>query len=297
MIQIGVYIKGERNYSQISGPTGPLVYPAGHLFIHRLLQPFGDNIGNIQYLYGALYISTLVASAGIYYQAGAPNWLLLALPLSKRLHSIFALRLFNDCWAVFFMHLSVLAIQTEWDILGAALFSVALSVKMNILLYAPALLVILVKRRGIIPSLPPLAIIAAIQLAVAYPFRNHLGEYVAGAFDLSRVFLYKWTVNWRMVSEETFLSVQWQMSLLLGHIAVLCLFGWRWIGGWDVIIRAVRRPTLPPGFEKGDVALMLFTCNLIGITFSRSLHYQFYSWYAQQLPYLAWKTGFHWSIK
>ncbi|KIY63451.1 glycosyltransferase family 58 protein [Cylindrobasidium torrendii FP15055 ss-10] len=298
MAQISAYMKGERNYSHISGPTGPLVYPAGHVLIHQLLYPIGDNISVVQDIYGGLYILTLIVTVGIYYRGGAPNVLLLALPLSKRLHSIFALRLFNDCWAILLMQSSVLAIQLRWDILGAALFSAALSVKMNIILYLPALLVILVKRRGIYRAIPPLAVVAAVQLAVAYPFRYFLKEYLAGAFDLSRIFLYKWTVNWRMISEETFLSREWHTTLLLGQVVTLVVFGWRWIGGWKVIEKAAKRPTRAPGLGPDeDVALMLFTSNLIGIIFSRSLHYQFYSWYAQQLPYIAWRTRWHWSLK
>jgi alpha-1,3-mannosyltransferase len=46
-----------------------------------------------------------------------------------------------------------------------------------------------------------------------------------------------------------------------------------------------------------EIATVLFTSNLIGVLFARSLHYQFYSWYAQQLPLLAWRTRYPVLIK
>src|SRR4051794_5180558 len=90
-------------------------YPAGHVYIHKFLHSLTDKGANIalaQYIYGALYITSLTLSCMIYYKAGTvPNWVLLLLPLSKRLHSIYALRLFNDCWSVVLMQVSLLAYQ------------------------------------------------------------------------------------------------------------------------------------------------------------------------------------------
>lgn len=94
-------------------------YPAGHVRIHEWLYNLTDagrNIRLAQHIYGVLYILTLATTCGIYRKAGnIPNWVVLLLPLSKRLHSIFVLRLFNDCWAVFLMSLAVLALQNNID--------------------------------------------------------------------------------------------------------------------------------------------------------------------------------------
>ena len=69
-------------------------------------------MGLAQHIYGTLYIATLVLTCAIYRKTRAvPSWLVLLLPLSKRLHSIYALRMFNDCWAVLLSQFAILACQ------------------------------------------------------------------------------------------------------------------------------------------------------------------------------------------
>ncbi|KAF9069860.1 glycosyltransferase family 58 protein [Rhodocollybia butyracea] len=305
MLQVELYLKGERDYSKISGPTGPLVYPAGHVYVFRFLYDITDSGKHIrfaQHLYALLYTVSVALTCAIYGKAGnIPNWVLLMLPLSKRLHSLYMLRLFNDCWSVVAVQGAILAFQNEMDDIGTLLFSAALSVKMSILLYLPGLIVILVKRNGLVYTLRKMFNIIGIQTMLAFPFiQKDLRAYVNSSFDFSRVFLYKWTVNWRMVSEETFLSQEWKRGLLIGHLSVLLIFGltcWcRKDGGvWVVLTRAFRRPSLPAGtlpVTPEYVATIMFTSNLIGLIFARSLHYQFYAWYAQQIPFLVWKTKY-----
>ncbi|KAG8217767.1 mannosyltransferase [Butyriboletus roseoflavus] len=306
MVHVNLYLNGERNYSEIVGPTGPLVYPAGHVHIHHLLHRITDggrNIGLAQQIYGALYIASLVLVSCVYRQAGAPNWTVLLLPLSKRLHSIFVLRLFNDCWSAVLVPAAILAFQKASDDLGILIFSLALSVKMSALLYLPGILVVLFKRHGLAVTVRHLLVLAFTQIALARSFLvEDARAYLQNAFDLSRMFMYKWTVNWRFLDEQTFLSRSWARGLLLGHVTVLVAFGlFRWCrsdGGVAVVLRnGFRRPMLPatlsPVLVSADyVATVLMTSNLIGILFARSLHYQFYSWYFQQLPFLAQRTKY-----
>lgn len=49
-------------------------------------------------------------------------------------------------------------------------------------------------------------------------------SYIAGAFEFTRQFFYKWTVNWRFVSEETFLSKEFSLGLLAVHLSLLAIF-------------------------------------------------------------------------
>lgn len=57
-------IQGERNYKDIEGSTGPVVYPAGFLYAYSVLY-WLSNFGHIraaQVLFGFLYLMTQVDS-------------------------------------------------------------------------------------------------------------------------------------------------------------------------------------------------------------------------------------------
>lgn len=58
------------DYSKIEGPTGPLVYPAGHVYIFKLLFELtnqGTNILRAQYIFAVIYIAQLLLVYKIYF--------------------------------------------------------------------------------------------------------------------------------------------------------------------------------------------------------------------------------------
>lgn len=62
MQQVALYVKGEKNYYNIAGDTGPLVYPGLHVYIYRVLYAItneGTNILAAQSIFAILYLSSL----------------------------------------------------------------------------------------------------------------------------------------------------------------------------------------------------------------------------------------------
>ncbi|NXJ72570.1 ALG3 mannosyltransferase, partial [Rostratula benghalensis] len=228
---------------------------------------------------------------------------------SYRIHSIFVLRLFNDPVAMAILFLAVnLFLEEHWS-WGCLLFSLAVSVKMNILLFAPGLLFLLLQRFGLLGCIPKLCICALLQVVLGLPFLlvNPLG-YLTRSFDLGRQFQFRWTVNWRFLPEEVFQSRAFHAALLLAHLAGLGLFALhRWHRSKESILALLRDPAQrkhpsPPltannilwedGGQQGapQIIFVLFSSNFLGVCCSRSLHYQFYVWYFHTLPYLLWCT-------
>jgi hypothetical protein len=85
--------------------------------------------------------------------------------LSKRLHSIFMLRMFNDCFTVLFLYLAIYSFQRRWWHLGSLFYSCGLGVKMNLLLVLPGLGFIFLQALGIDRSITQALVISQTQVS------------------------------------------------------------------------------------------------------------------------------------
>jgi len=172
----GPLVHGVYNYSLLRGETGPLVYPGGFVYLYgaiRWLTHGGADVLPAQLAMAACYVATLGACTACHAIArprGVPPWVLLLVSLSLRLHSIYVLRLFNDGWAMLGFWLAVLAfLRGHWK-LGSVLYSLGVSVKANVLLSAPGLLLLLLQAKGLAGALGHIALCAAVQLGLGWPF-------------------------------------------------------------------------------------------------------------------------------
>lgn len=339
MQQIEMINDGALDYSIIGGDTGPIVYPAGFVQVYQALSWLtdgGKNLQIAQFAFGYLFSFTTFLTSLVYVAAGSPPWTIYLLLMSKRLYSIYVLRMFNDCFTTVGIVAVVMLLQqaARWSrtindtvmfllcAVAADLYSLALSVKMNALLYLPAFVLVLYFLLGeqLHRLFAVLMIIPMVQVMVGWQFLLPLfwdeeacrlrGNYLKYAFDFSRKFMYKWTVNWRFVTEEVFLSDTFANALLVGHVSVLLFFLFTRFASRKIIgksfgalvkdgifrpfSKTVVKNNLITSPETGPrlILLIFAVTNLIGITFARSLHYQFLSWYCWLIPFILHACGF-----
>lgn len=337
MQQIELVNLGEIDYSQISGDTGPIVYPAGFVQIYQALYSLsngGEDVRLVQNLFGYLLVATnLLVLVAYMTSVDIQPWPLYLLLASKRLMSIYVLRLFNDCFTTFCMVAVTLLLQqaASWSgvsalvsfaltLAAADMFSIAISIKMNALLYLPAFLIVsfFAVGQSVVKLLAVVAVVPLVQVLMGWKFllplfadedaRRIRAAYLSNAFNFSRQFLFKWTVNWKFVGHRRFESPAFSHLLLAAHISLLLWFVFtRYLhpkvtgvsvmelvkGAFGVKQGPPRAPNriTSPESSAHLVLMIMATTNVIGVLCARSLHYQFLSWYCWQLPYLIYMTN------
>ncbi|RMZ75364.1 hypothetical protein DV738_g5528, partial [Chaetothyriales sp. CBS 135597] len=311
MTQVGVFLGGERHYEKLTGPTGPCVYPAMHVYIYSALYEVteqGRDILRGQMLFALLYLATLAVVFACYRRVNAPPWLLLPLVLSKRLHSIFLLRMFNDCWAAFFLWSAIYLLQRRKWAAGALVWGVGLGVKMTLLLAAPGLAFVLVHGAGFNNALVAGVGVLVFQVLIGAPFmQTDAWMYLRQAFDFGRVFLFKWTVNYRFLGEEIFLSKGFAVALLVVHLSLLLVFAQaKWVKLSSANVLQFGQKCIILGFSESERRLAsqrvtptvvmdaVLGSMAVGLLCARSLHYQFYAYLGWATPYLLWRADPGW---
>ena len=289
------------DYETLGGQTGPLVYPAGFVYVFALLRALtqeGKDIFRAQLIFSGLHcLLFAILLLSVYSRTkSTPDLALPLVVISRRAHSIFELRLFNDGIAMIFAYASIaFGIANKWT-LCCILFSLGVSIKMNVLLMAPALAVLLIQARGLAGATIRIVLCGLIQLVLAAPFLavNPIG-YLKRSFDLGRVFLSKWTVNFKFLEEPTFQSPQLALFLLGLTLTTWLIFGhFRWAKSSGGLFNLITKSRLWESriLPADHIATCMLESNLIGIVFARSMHYQFYVWYVHVIPYLVWRGAF-----
>jgi alpha-1,3-mannosyltransferase len=298
MQEVEGFMSGELDYYKLKGDTGPLVYPAGFVYLYAGLHKItegGTNIYAAQWIFWAVYLVFIGILHRIYLAAAKDlqissvqtSLMLVCLSASRRIHSLFVLRLFNDCFAMLLLFFAVLMfIRNRWMI-GCVIYSLAVSIKMNVLLFAPGLLALLLARFSVDIVIRHLVACAMVQYILALPFITSFPfSYLHRAFEFGRAFMYKWSVNWKMLPEEFFLSKTFAISLLAVHLSLLILLAWkRWSKCLGLSLNSLFSGSKFASKSSYHILAVLFSSNFIGILCSRSLHYQFYVWYYHTIPF------------
>lgn len=132
------------------------------------------------------------------------------------------------------------------------------------------------------------------------PFlRVNTVSYLSRAFELTRQFLFRWTVNWRFVGEDIFLSRRFSLSLLAVHLILLAAFAaTKWVkpsgsnlpGFVRNLLNGTQRAV---SLSDSFIGTTMLTAVAIGLLCARSLHYQFFAYLSWATPYLLWRSKFH----
>lgn len=188
------------------------------------LTSHGRNIRLAQYIFIGIYLLQLWLVLRLYSKSRKipPYVIMLSIFTSYRIHSIYSLRLFNDPLAIIFFYGALnLFLDRKWT-WGSILFSLGVGVKMNILLFAPAILMLYITSLGYVKTFIQLSICAAVQLILGAPFLlTYPIAYIKASFDLGRVFEHKWTVNYRFLGRQAFENKAFHLSLLAAHMLLL----------------------------------------------------------------------------
>ena len=188
-------------------------------------------------------------------------------------------------------------------LLGSLIYSFAVSVKMSMLLAAPGIAFILLQKLPRRKIFDTGVIMLQLQVFLAIPFlKANPGSYLKKAFELTRQFLFKWTVNWKFLGPEVFLSQSFALGLLGTNAVLLSIFAFtRWTKPTGLSPRRLMMTLFRPlpsdvqarlsrSVSEDAIMTTILASLAIGLLCARTLHYQFFAYIAWASPFLLWKA-------
>ena len=118
----GFWVNGTTDYELLKGDTGPLVYPAGFVYFFLGLYHLtnqGEDIRLAQWIFAGLYLVFIITVFRIYRKSASvpPLAFIFMCCASYRVHSLFALRLFNDPIAMLLFYIGLnFILEERWTI-------------------------------------------------------------------------------------------------------------------------------------------------------------------------------------
>eukprot|EP00009_Paramoeba_aestuarina_P008513 CAMPEP_0201518120 /NCGR_PEP_ID=MMETSP0161_2-20130828/9037_1 /ASSEMBLY_ACC=CAM_ASM_000251 /TAXON_ID=180227 /ORGANISM="Neoparamoeba aestuarina, Strain SoJaBio B1-5/56/2" /LENGTH=351 /DNA_ID=CAMNT_0047915797 /DNA_START=99 /DNA_END=1154 /DNA_ORIENTATION=+ len=208
----------------------------------------------------------------------------LSLVASRRVHSIYLLRMFNDAVSMGLFYFSTLQLVHRRWFLGVIIYSLAVSVKMNVLFALPGVLLVSLAAHGLLQTVFHVFSIVALNGVIASPFLiTHPWNYLSRSFDLTRRFLHRWTVNFQFIPKDVFEGKVFGSILLVCTLVTWAIVAYYWINQKGKGKKLLRGNVTLSSY---DIVTLMFVFNFVGVVFARTLHYQFYVWFFHQLPFL-----------
>ena len=172
------------------------------------------------------------------------------------------------------------------------MLGIAINIKMSAILLVPGFLLVIAFERGLIRSLLTLVILVMVQIFIGLEFLLvNPKAYLNMSYNFERQFVKREQVNFQFLTEEFMHSKIFNTFLVCGHVGFLLAFLlFKWTGmdssntnpimrffedvrAWP-INRLLVDDVLDDFREINQYKslLIIFTCNFIGMAFSRGYH-------------------------
>lgn len=284
------------------------MYPAGHVIIYTFYERiFGvkEDRGWISYTPAQLtFVPVQLAVTYVVHRiyriiSPQPYFDCVFFLFTVRVRNVFVNGMFNDTFETFFAYVALYMLLRRRDpekVIGV--YSIALSIKMNAALWAPAVATHYLCTLGWWKTLKACRWGFIYQIVIALPFLyGNAYHYITRSFQLGRTFFWAISVSWKWVPKEIF---EWTgfVAYLQGFQIVIVAFFMviqRWI--YMQRILPINNDRHRDSVDTMRLARFVISTHFAGVVFARSLHYSFYLWYFHTIPFLLRATKVRWSAR